>query len=100
MSKLKNHQNTEQGAPGAAKKSGKKGQWRVIINPEMCKGCNICIEFCPTDVFEISETLNRKGYYVPLVAKEGECTGCRICDLMCPELAIIIEVKSGPEDSK
>ncbi|MEW5994454.1 MAG: ferredoxin family protein [Candidatus Zixiibacteriota bacterium] len=75
----------------------KKGCWLVEISENLCKGCEICIEFCPTDVFRKSGKLNRKGYYLPIVAKVEECTGCRICDLLCPELAIVItdEQRSG-----
>jgi NAD-dependent dihydropyrimidine dehydrogenase PreA subunit len=44
-------------------------------------------------VFENSEKLNRKGYYVPVVAREEDCNGCRLCDLLCPEFAIIVTIK-------
>jgi len=100
LSKPRDHKNSVASAPSAAKTGGKRGLWRVIINPDMCKGCNICIEFCPTKVFETSETLSRRGYYLPLVSHEEACTGCRVCDLLCPELAIIIESKSAPEEAE
>jgi 2-oxoglutarate ferredoxin oxidoreductase subunit delta len=72
----------------------------VEINENLCKGCEICIEFCPTDVFEKSGKLNRKGYYLPVIAREEACTGCRICELMCPEFGIIITVISKPDEVK
>jgi 2-oxoglutarate ferredoxin oxidoreductase subunit delta len=62
----------------------------VEINENLCKGCEICIDFCPLKVFEVSEKLNRKGYYIPLIANEKACNGCRLCELLCPDLAIII----------
>jgi 2-oxoglutarate ferredoxin oxidoreductase subunit delta len=62
----------------------------VEINEDLCKGCDICIEFCPANVFENSDKLNRKGYYLPIIVDMNACNGCRICDIMCPELAIVI----------
>jgi 2-oxoglutarate ferredoxin oxidoreductase subunit delta len=62
----------------------------IYIDQEFCKGCRICSEFCPTGVLCESETLNRKGYYPPVVAEEAECHGCRLCELLCPEFAIYI----------
>ena len=62
----------------------------IIIDENFCKGCRICTEFCPTKVLEDSTTINKKGYYPPVVTKEGECHGCRLCELLCPEFAIFI----------
>ena len=81
-------------------KKDKKGVERLEINENLCKGCDICIEFCPTDVFDKSDKLNRRGYYLPVVARVEDCTGCRICDLMCPEMAIVIVEAKKPESAK
>ena len=62
----------------------------IEINDDLCKGCDICIEFCPLKVFLKSDSLNRKGYYIPIIAEEDLCVGCRLCELLCPEFAIII----------
>ena len=62
----------------------------IYIDDDLCKGCEICIAFCPLKVFDNSEKLNRKGYYVPVVVNEDACVGCRLCELLCPEFAIII----------
>lgn len=67
-----------------------KKNWVIEINENLCKGCEICIEFCPVDLFGNSEKLNRKGYYLPVIFEEVKCTGCRLCELLCPELAIIM----------
>ena len=62
----------------------------IEINDDLCKGCEICIAFCPLKVFTNSDKLNRKGYYVPVVIDEDACVGCRLCELLCPEFAIIV----------
>ena len=56
---------------------------------DRCKGCGICIEFCPTKALRFSEKLSTKGYYVP-VLEEEKCSYCGICDLYCPDLAIMV----------
>ena len=72
--------------------AGKKQDinWRIEINENLCKGCEICIEFCPVKLFTLSDKLNRKGYYLPVLHPEIKCTGCRLCELLCPELAIVL----------
>lgn len=68
----------------------------VVIIPERCKECSMCIEFCPKDVLEVSDEFNRKGYKPPRVSKgkEHACVACFFCEEVCPELAIFIrEVK-------
>ncbi len=62
----------------------------IHIDQAYCKGCDICIELCPTDVFVRSELINSKGYYVPVPVRLEKCNGCRICDLICPEMAVIL----------
>jgi len=72
-------------------KEKKKG--KIVIDGERCKGCHLCIEFCPNDRIEIDESLNKKGYS-PARSKEnvneGEkgCVGCAICATVCPDVAI------------
>jgi len=65
-------------------------QGMIEINEELCKGCDICIDFCPLEVLAVSTTINRRGYYPPQVIKEEKCIGCRLCELVCPEFAITI----------
>jgi 2-oxoglutarate ferredoxin oxidoreductase subunit delta len=59
----------------------------VFIRKAHCKGCELCIEFCPKDVLVRSKDFNAKGYHYPLVSN-GECINCRLCVTVCPEYAI------------
>lgn len=62
---------------------------------ELCKACELCIEACPQDSLQLSNSLNRKGYrYVELV--KDNCTGCTNCGIICPDNVITVyrEVKS------
>ena len=60
----------------------------IEIDRELCKGCEICISFCPKGVIFASDKLNAAGY-LPAAFKDNDgCTGCTICALVCPEVAI------------
>jgi 2-oxoglutarate ferredoxin oxidoreductase subunit delta len=63
---------------------------QVCLIPNRCKGCGLCIEFCPQDVLCITEERNAKGYHYPTIApgKEAGCVHCEFCTLVCPEFAI------------
>ena len=63
----------------------------IYIDETLCKGCNICIEFCNENVFIASEKINSLGYYVPVPANISKCNACMICELMCPELSVVLE---------
>ena len=63
---------------------------RVIIDTEMCKGCTLCIAYCPKKVLKESEHLNKAGYHYAEPENPDQCTGCLICTLVCPE--VVIEV--------
>ena len=58
-----------------------KKQWRIEISETLCKGCNICVDFCPTDTLEMTGP-------VVTIRDIDVCTGCQLCDLRCPDFAI------------
>jgi len=60
----------------------------IEIDQELCKGCEICIHFCPKHSISQSSKVNAAGYSPASFSKDGECTGCAICALVCPEVAI------------
>ena len=64
--------------------------YTLIIDRERCKGCGLCVNFCPKTVLEISNDLNKKGYYPAFQARPEDCIHCGTCYLMCPDVAISI----------
>ncbi|XUW99132.1 4Fe-4S binding protein [Wukongibacter sp. M2B1] len=62
----------------------------LIINPELCKGCGICVAFCPKQVLAME---NEKVKAVDI----EKCIKCGLCELRCPDYAIYI---GGNEDEK
>jgi 2-oxoglutarate ferredoxin oxidoreductase subunit delta len=59
---------------------------RVWIREELCKGCRLCVAFCPRGVLELGGVPPRAK-----VKKLEACTGCGVCTLMCPDLCIEVE---------
>jgi 2-oxoglutarate ferredoxin oxidoreductase subunit delta len=70
-------------APAPPPKSGPRGE--LTIYATWCKGCRICVEFCPPKVLEMSPTDDH-----PIVAHPEKCTACHFCDTHCPDLAIVV----------
>lgn len=62
----------------------------IIVDSNLCKGCDICIVTCSKDVFAKSEKVNKKNVYVPYAANEDACTKCRLCEISCPDQAIYV----------
>lgn len=61
---------------------------RITINEERCKGCQLCIRFCPKELIYVADYFNGKGLHPAAFKDTGECTGCRTCAMMCPDVAI------------
>ena len=61
---------------------------KIIIDRELCKGCELCVSFCPKKLISVSETYNAAGYLPSAFNESGECTGCATCAVVCPEVAI------------
>jgi 2-oxoglutarate ferredoxin oxidoreductase subunit delta len=60
----------------------------IEIDQVFCKGCELCVYFCPKKVISISDKLNASGYRVAAFSSDSECTGCAACAVICPEAAI------------
>lgn len=56
----------------------------IIVNADWCKGCGICVAFCPTQVFDMSKEK------IPVVARLEKCISCDLCELRCPDVAITL----------
>ncbi len=72
-------------------------QGQVYLIPERCKGCDICIELCPLNVLQVSQSTNKKGYHFPEIAPgmESACVHCEFCMMVCPEFAIFTAEVQG-----
>jgi 2-oxoglutarate ferredoxin oxidoreductase subunit delta len=67
----------------------------VHLQVERCKGCQLCIEYCPTHVLALSAAFNAKGYHYPTVAADN-CIACHACSTICPEYAIFATPSPRP----
>jgi 2-oxoglutarate ferredoxin oxidoreductase subunit delta len=63
----------------------------VTIFGTWCKGCGLCIEFCPQGVFETN------GQGRTIVAHPERCSACHWCDMHCPDMAITVR-RLEPEE--
>lgn len=61
---------------------------KIEIDPQLCKGCIICVEYCPSLVFIESKTMNKKGIHVPIPEYDIMCSKCELCMYLCPDQAI------------
>ncbi len=63
-----------------------KVQGYVVVNTQRCKGCNLCVVSCPTDVLELQpREVNDRGYHYVYMKTPEECIGCFNCGTVCPE---------------
>ncbi len=69
----------------------------VKIDEERCKGCQICINFCPSGALKASKKFNKKGFHPVEVVNGEKCSGCGMCFLVCPDTAIEIQRQNKDE---
>ncbi|MEW8979373.1 MAG: 4Fe-4S dicluster domain-containing protein [Symbiobacterium sp.] len=59
-------------------------RFAIAVNSAYCKGCEICVHFCPREVLRLNERQKAEA-----VAAE-RCTGCGNCEIYCPDFAIAV----------
>ncbi len=60
----------------------KKKLKELVINRDWCKGCRICVTFCPKQVLELDKMDKA------VAVRPEDCICCNLCELLCPDLAI------------
>jgi 2-oxoglutarate ferredoxin oxidoreductase subunit delta len=69
----------------------------VVIDVEMCKGCDLCIDACPPRVLEMTvHEVNARGYRYPRLLPG--CTGCQACAWICPDFCFQVYKYDAPVD--
>jgi 2-oxoglutarate ferredoxin oxidoreductase subunit delta len=53
-----------------------------LLERQWCKGCGICVHFCPKEVLVLDSEKK------VAVARPESCICCRLCEYRCPDLAI------------
>ena len=60
----------------------------IRIDHRRCKGCEICVAFCPKKVLELKD---QKAWVVRL----EDCIGCDLCEIRCPDFAVQVIHAAG-----
>lgn len=55
------------------------------IDLDLCNGCGICFERCPTDVFRWDDKTNK-----PYIMYLRDCQSCLLCERECPTDAVLV----------
>ena len=61
---------------------------RIEVIEDYCKGCEICVALCPTQVLEMKADPTRWVGAIVKVVRPEACTRCMLCEVHCPDFAI------------
>jgi 2-oxoglutarate ferredoxin oxidoreductase subunit delta len=59
----------------------------VQIDSQGCRGCSLCVDYCPVQVFDRIEN-PKTSHYNAQVARADDCMGCFACFHLCPSQCI------------
>lgn len=72
-----------------------KAKGAIVVDIEKCKGCEVCVVNCPTDVIRLAREVNGKGYHFAYMEHPESCTGCANCAIVCPDAVITVYQVKG-----
>ncbi len=75
-------------------------RYYFITDEDRCKGCGLCIEFCPKDCLGFSDVINEKGWRVAKMHRMKDCIKCYMCERMCPDFAIFVNENDSVEKAE
>ncbi len=58
----------------------------IQIHEKSCRGCRMCVDICPTKVFEYD-----KEKHLALIQHAEDCIACLSCSYICPSGALTHE---------
>jgi 2-oxoglutarate ferredoxin oxidoreductase subunit delta len=61
---------------------------KIEIDVKKCKGCGLCIFYCPNKSIILSDKINKIGVKPVAFKKDAKCNACTFCALICPDCAI------------
>ena len=61
---------------------------KITIAQDKCKGCLLCISFCPKGLIKENSKLNKRGVNAVELQDTQECLGCALCAIICPDCCI------------
>lgn len=62
----------------------------IVVDRERCKGCELCVVNCPTNVISMTREVNSKGYHIAYMEIPEACIGCANCAIVCPDGVISV----------
>ena len=66
----------------------------VEVNRDHCKGCDLCVVSCPTNVLELEpREVNDRGYHYVYMKNPDNCIGCANCGYVCPDACLTVYKK-------
>lgn len=59
-----------------------------LVSQSRCIGCDICVEVCPTNVFDAAPG------EAPVIARQADCQTCFLCEAYCPADALFVAAEA------
>jgi Na+-translocating ferredoxin:NAD+ oxidoreductase subunit B len=70
-------------------------RYRAVVNPDLCNGCQTCLERCYFAAIEMKKYAGSKKLKSSLI--DHNCMGCGSCVVACPQKALTLELVRPPE---